>query len=288
MKEIENSISVSQVIAMSNLSLEDLVIFIRKNCYVLLGGALSGLVLGLVITCMLPTKWEASVQVRIGKLHDVFIEPPSQLIARLDNGPFKYNVLKSLNIRGADRTELLYDSLKIQIEKNDLISISLQAFSFNEASRYLSAVIDKIKKDHRTMADPMINRLSRELASIELQLNRVQSEEDKLPSLLQKGIDHVDNKNLSQYMLALGILAIRNEQIRILNDKKQELEEQLSPERTFSTELLRPIDVKEILLVKRVIPIIGIFAGLGLAIGFSTRRCSIPNIKNYANSTLFN
>ena len=49
------------------LSLLDLVAFVRQHSRILLGGALIGGVLGLVIAFALPAEWEANAMIRVGQ-----------------------------------------------------------------------------------------------------------------------------------------------------------------------------------------------------------------------------
>ena len=49
------------------LSLSDLVEFVRHHGAILLGGAIIGSVLGLIIAFALPAQWEANVLIQIGQ-----------------------------------------------------------------------------------------------------------------------------------------------------------------------------------------------------------------------------
>ncbi len=82
------------------ISLSDLVEFIRRQGAALLGGAIIGSVLGLIIAFALPAQWEANVVIKIGTAGKTgaLIELPTEVANRIKYASFVDDVLKRLEI----------------------------------------------------------------------------------------------------------------------------------------------------------------------------------------------
>ena len=101
MNKAENLVVISsENIDENELSLVDLVEFLRKYFHILLGCLLLGLFVSLVTASLLPSEWEATALVRIGKFKNgdnlVSIEPSLQVVDRIKSASFQQDVLKSL------------------------------------------------------------------------------------------------------------------------------------------------------------------------------------------------
>ena len=252
-------------------SLLDLVAFVRQHSLILLGGALIGGVLGLVIAFALPAKWEANAIIRVGQFGKVevkgeAIEPPLQVVDRIKNKSFQNDVLKSLGL-ATDEDEpdakLFRDTLKVKLEKSELINLSLRGMSADEAKQNMSAVVKELKNIHIRMSAPTVSRWHQELESIELELKKASNEADRLAKSLGGQSDALSDRNFSQAALLSNILIAREVELRSFRDRKRVLEEQLSPERTFPTDVMGRIEVSE----KPVFPKKSLFTLAGLFIG---------------------
>ena len=253
------------------LSLLDLVAFIRRNLGILLGGALIGGVLGLAIAFILPAEWEASALVRIGQLGNAgdpgkTIEPSLQVVDRIKNKSFQNDVLKVLGVAIDDndaKAKVFRDTLKVKLEKSELISLTLRGMSPDEAKQNMNAVVNELKNIHLRMLVPTVSRWHQELASIELELKEANTDAERLAKSLAGQSDALNNKNFSQAALLSNILIAREGELRGFRDRKLMLEERRSPERTFATDVLGRVEVS----IKPVFPIKTLFAVAGLVIG---------------------
>jgi len=256
------------------LSLLDLVAFIRRNVRILLGGALIGGVLGLTIAFTLPAEWEASAVIRIGQFGNSGnpgnpgnpIEPPLQAVDRIKNKSFQDDVLKQFEIstdQNDAKVRIFRDSLKGRLEKSELISLTLRGWSADEASQHMSAVINELKNIHTRMSAPTISRWHQELESIELELKQASNEAERLAKSLGVRSNFLNERNFSQAVLASNILIAREGELRSFRDRKRMLEEQLSPERTFATDVLGRVEVS----TEPVFPKKSLFAEAGLFVG---------------------
>jgi hypothetical protein len=274
-----NSMSKSENVALvanndqfdEGISLLDLGAFIRRNLGTLLGGALIGGVLGLALAFIPPSEWEAKALVRIGQYGNAgaagaAIEPPLQVIDRVKYKSFQNDVLKSLGIStGEDdaNAELFRDTLKVKLEKSELINLSLRGRSPDEVKLHMNAVVNELKNIHVRMSGPSINRWKQELESIEQELKQANTQAERLARSLGGQSDSLNDKNFSQAALLSNILIAREGELRSFRDRKRMLEERLSPERTFPTDVLGRIEASQ----KPVFPKKSLFTVAGLGIG---------------------
>jgi len=272
------------------LSLLDLVAFIRRNLRTLFGGALLGGILGLAIAFAVPAKWEASALVRIGQLGSngstgSVVEPALQTIDRITNKSFQNDVLKSQGLSTSEDDAIarnFRDTLKVKLEKSGLISLAVRADSPEKAKLHMSAVINEIKAVHVKMIAPTINRWYQELKSVELELKRASMESDRLENLLNGQSDKSKEKSFAQATLLGNLLFAREGEQKSLRDRKRMLEEQLSPERTFTTQELGRVEVSEkpVFPKKSLFIVAGLFLGLLLGVLFSMLKLFAPKETN--------
>ena len=82
------------------VSLIDLVAFVKRNVLTLISGAILGGILGLVIAFSIAPQWEATALLRVGQLGSTgsAIEPSLQVVDRIKNKSFQNDVLKNLGL----------------------------------------------------------------------------------------------------------------------------------------------------------------------------------------------
>lgn len=268
----------------NELSLVDLIMFVRKNLRILLSSALIGGFLGLAITFSLPAQWEAKALIRVGQLGSVGsvgsvgiqIEPSLQVLDRIKNKSFQNDVLESLGVPLGDKNNkaiYFHDTLKAKLEKSLLVSLALRSASPDEARRNMNAVIKQLKNIHAKMAMPTLDRWHKELASIDYDLKKSSIELERLTKIQKKWSDSLDEKSFSQAILLSSILLAREEELRSLLERKRIFEEQLGPERTFDTDVLGQVEVSTnpVFPKKSLFVISGLLIGLFFGLLFSLK-----------------
>lgn len=253
------------------LSLHDLVAFIRRNLGTLLGGALIGGVLGLAMAFIQPLQWEASTLIQVGQLGNAggvgnAIEPPLRVVDRIKNRSFQNDVLRNLGLMTDEddsTAKVFRDTLKVKLEKSELLNLTLRGMSPDEAKLHMSAVVNELKKIHARISVPTISRWHQELASIERELKQANTEAEGLAKSLDSQSNLINDKNFSQVALLSNILIMREVELREFHDQKRMLEERLSPERTFDTNVLGRIEIS----TKPVFPKKSLYILAGLVTG---------------------
>ena len=258
------------------LSLYDIVVFLRKNYRILLGGALLGIVLGLCAALLLPTEWEATALIRVGQsgnadktlnsIQPVLVEPALQVVDRIKNISFQKEVMKKIGLsqnEDDDKNKLFRNSLKAKLEKSDLISINIRGLSADSAKLHLDTVVNQLKSIHTKMLAPTINRWRQEFAAIELELKVTNADLQRLTKSLDGSSKSLNPSSFAQAALLSNIIIARGGELRGFRERKLILEEMLSPERTFVTAVIGQIEVSN----KAVYPKKSFFAIAGLIIG---------------------
>ena len=144
------------------VSLIDLVAFVKRNVLTLISGAILGGILGLVIAFSIAPQWEATALLRVGQLGSTgsAIEPSLQVVDRIKNKSFQNDVLKNLGLSSPeddDTANSFRDSLKVKLEKSDFIALSIRGSSQSEAKKNLDAVIAEVKQIHSQMLTPVLS-----------------------------------------------------------------------------------------------------------------------------------
>ena len=256
------------------LSLLDLVAFVRRNFYTLLIGLFLGGTLGLVIAFSMPAQWEATALLRIGQLGNAgnagnagnVIEPTLLVVDRIKNRSFQNDALKNLGLSTSENDKLakyFKNTLKVKLEKSDLVNLAIRGSSPETAKQNMSAIINEIESIHNKMLEPTVHRWQQELASIHLELDQANAKQERLEKSLNGQTGSLNEKNFSQAALLSNILLAREAELKSLRDRKRMLEEQLSPARTFSTKIIGRVEISE----KPVYPKKPLFAALGLIFG---------------------
>lgn len=267
MNKIESpALSVSQQADDGEMSLQDLVDFFQKYYQILICGLLFGLIFSLVIAFMLPAEWEATALVRIGQFGGGGIEPSLQVVDRIKSASFQQDVIKIMNSNlPDDNTDDKLQSLKVKLEKSDLITISWRGLTKDAAKSNLNVVVNELVSIHKEKFETVVNRWNGELMSTGLAMQVAVAE----TSQLNKTLDRLgaSEKTFSENALISNTLLVREKEMQFYRERKRVLEEQLSPERTFITEILGNVIVSKepVFPKKKLFALAGAFLGLFLA-----------------------
>lgn len=268
------------------LSLLDLVMFVRRHGAILLGGTLIGGVLGLAVAFALPAQWEASALILVGQLRGAdlvepgadlvgadLVEPPSRVVDRVTQKSFKDDTLKRMDVSPDEsnpKASLLLNSLKVKVEKSGLVGVRVRGATPDEAARFANALIVELISAHTKIAEPTLQHWHDEIEKIDMELIRLNSEIEGLNSeieglnnLLARSAREFSAASLFQAISASNALLDRKTESHKFLERKRTLQEQINPERTFPTSSFGQIEVS----AQPVFPKKSIFAASGLVIG---------------------
>lgn len=269
------------------VSLIDLVAFVKRNLFILISGAILGCILGLGVAYAVAPQWEATALLRVGQFGNAgnagnAIEPTLQVVDRIKNRSFQNDVLKNLGPSTSENDKLakkFRDTLKVKLEKSDLVNLAIRGSTPETAKQNMSAIINEIASIHNKMLEPTVHRWQQELASIQLELDQANAKQERLEKSLNGQTGSLNDKNFSQAALLSSILLAREVEFKSLRDRKRMLEEQLSPARTFSTKVIGRVEVSEdpAYPKKPLFAALGLFFGLLIALFWSVLQSSIRN-----------
>lgn len=254
----------------------DLVNFIRRNFIYLFWGMLLGVVVALILAMLLPKQFSATALVKIGEIANInaagtatgsTIEPSLQVVDRIKSRSFQDDVLKALKISVDDDDSALVkqfrNSLKVKLEKSELISLSVNANSRAQANAMMQGVLNQLNTAHYKISYPTIARLKLELVSVNNELKFADVEMKQLSKTLEIQSEKTIDMKFSQFVLLNSLRMSKEEEYRNFRDSKRMLEERLSPERTFPTHVLGRVEVSK----NPVYPNYTIFGSAGLVLG---------------------
>ena len=229
-----------------------------------------GLALAIVLT--ISPQWEANVLVRIGQFGNTgnTVEPTLQVVDRIKSQSFQNGVLLSLGLptdKDNSKVKLFRDKLKVKLEKSELIALTLRAESAEDANLQLTAVTNQLRSIHEKILEPAVQRWRQELALLDLQLQQSKDEMIRLKTRLNASLT-TNEKNFPQFALISNVLITREAELRGFIDTKQTLEDRLSSERTFSTQVQGRVEVSEspVFPNKRLFLMVGFMLGLVLGV----------------------
>ena len=280
--QFSESVSAKQNVAANEteladeFDLSDVINFIRRNFICLLSGALLGLAIGGLLVALLPKQFEATALVKIGEIANVngagvatgsTIEPSLQVVDRIKSRSFQDDVLNTLKISTDDDDSALVkqfrNSLKIKLEKSELISLSVNANSRAQANALMQGVVNQLNTVHYKMSYPTIARLKLELDSVNNEIKLADEEVKQYSKVLEMQSEKITDMKFSQTVMLSNIRMSKAQEYRNFRDNKRMLEERLSPERTFLTHMLGRIEVSK----TAVFPKYSIFMVAGLFLG---------------------
>ena len=271
------------------LTIIDVFKFLRVNFRFFSIGAILGCVIGLGVAYAVTPQWEATALLRIEQLGNAgnagnAIEPTLQVVDRIKNRSFQNDVLKKLGLSTSENDKLakyFINTLKVKLEKSDLVNLAIRGSSPENAKRNMSAIINEIESIHNKMLEPTVHRWQQELASIQSELDQANARQERLEKSLNRQAGSFNDKNFSQAALLSNILLTREAEFKSLRDRKRILEEQLSPARTFSTKVIGRVEVSE----DSVFPSKPVFSLVGLLLGllFSVLWKVLPPVSERKN-----
>lgn len=266
------------------VSLIDLVAFVKRNLFILISSAILGCILGLGVAYAVAPQWEATALLRVGQLANAgnAIEPTLQVVDRIKNRSFQNDVLKNLGLSRSENNDLaknFRNTLKVKLEKSDLVNLAIRGSSPETAKQNMSAIINEIESIHNKMLEPTVHRWQQELASVQSELDEANAKQERLEKSLNGQNGSLNDKNFSQAALLSSILLARESEFKSLRDRKLMLEEQLSPTRTYSTKVIGRVEVSEdpAYPKKPLFAVLGLFFGLLIALFWSVLQSSIQN-----------
>jgi capsular polysaccharide biosynthesis protein len=258
----------AQVVREVELSLADIFAIIKKYRQVLLiAPIIFGIAAYILVAFVIAPKWEASGLLQVGQVGPKLVEPIANVVARMLQPSFAVAVLSQTNFKPQDlpAVKALYEnSLKVKkIPDADLVEFHLKGYSSDMARTLAISTVSYLQKNHDEMMAASVAPIKAQIQSANGDIQTLRAEMDSLKKQLQDKHDW----NSSNATLAAIVLQDKSNQLRELIQRKQFLDEQLSPTVTFTTKTFGDVTVSEGPVSPKKPVIIGMAILLGLFSG---------------------
>jgi capsular polysaccharide biosynthesis protein len=229
-------------------------LIVRRRAWVLATLALSVLT-ALVAIQIIEPSWEAKAIVQVGQTGQLepdvrppqLIESTPRVVERLKSRSFQDGVLTSIELRAdaqSNAADLFRATLRVAAIPNaDLIEITVRGYSREEAKQFAEGLVTRLKAKHIELARPTVAKLEDQLSAVKRDATGVREQLEQSSRLGELSKRERGAEYVARNLLAKNVVVALEERIRTLNTKRLILEEQLSPTRTFPTDLLEPIYV---------------------------------------------
>lgn len=267
----------------------DINTFLQRHALRLAACIAFGAGVALVSTWVISPLWQAKTTIQNGQLYLVTstgptvvnVEPPARTVDRIKVGSFQDNVLKQLNLPVDDganaETDLIRRSFDVRLLRNsDLIELSVRNYSPAEASRVLQQYVRRLAEEHAYLAKPTLDRLSEEMRQVQSDLSMALARQSELEKRSKDRYKASIAGQFSENVLLDNMLGTNAADIRLLQQRRNTLLEQLNPERTFNTRMIGETEVsREPVFPKRsLFAVSGGLVGLLLGLVWTVWRAS--------------
>ncbi|MGY2487102.1 hypothetical protein [Cupriavidus sp. CP313] len=249
--------------------------FLNKAKYWLVLGAFLGGSIGYGSAFLVRPQWEATLLLQVGQIagdegtNSMVLEPPGRAVDRMRSGPFLEAVIARLQLpnvpdQPSPEADLILKSANVvQMRGSDLLQLSVRGYSEKQAAQFAQGFESELTQVHLAIANPAIERMKEEQASVDHSLTAEQERRADLLKLAQEQLRGDLGRKFSESVVVTQMLAQNDLALRQLERRKRVVKEQLDPARTFNTHALGVPDVSR----RPVFPRKSAFAAAGLLAG---------------------
>ena len=276
----------------AEISIIDILFFIRNNYKFILLSGLIGLVLSIILIAITPRVYEASVQIQMAQISPnsnsnsnsnnmnplgVSIEESTLLIARLSSPTsFSASVIEACGKQNdANPGETLAKSIKLSAVKglNNVVVLKTYGPTSEKSYTCANAIFELIKFSQAQILAPYLEEAQTRLAADQLRLAKVQ--------------DLVTKADKSGAAMSAAYLSSRDE-IKYLLDEITALQNVTMSSQSRATRLVAPIYVSDTPITPKKRPWLsgGLLGGLLLGFLIALSRQMLVKLKSQVNGVL--
>jgi len=276
----------------AEISIIDILFFIRNNYKFILLSGLIGLVLSIILIAITPRVYEASVQIQMAQISPnsnsnsnsnnmnplgVSIEESTLLIARLSSPTsFSASVIEACGKQNdANPGETLAKSIKLSAVKglNNVVELKTYGPTSEKSYTCANAIFELIKFSQAQILAPYLEEAQTRLAADQLRLAKVQ--------------DLVTKADKSGAAMSAAYLSSRDE-IKYLLDEITALQNVTMSSQSRATRLVAPIYVSDTPITPKKRPWLsgGLLGGLLLGFLIALSRQMLVKLKSQVNGVL--
>lgn len=212
----------------------------------MLAGLLTALLAAGVFLAITPSRYEATILVRIGRVGMVDAVAQARLVEPLDRtreralGNVSDNVLSAfLGWTGDERERLLKESYQVTVSGDEALRIRLRGYSPEDARRAVEASAAMLSDAHRALAEAVAVQRSREYAGVVADIADAEAFLRRIKPLA-KGAVPLDRSRELAWLQAVSSEMNQKSQLRGLRNKEMALTEAMKPEHVTPTRAVEP------------------------------------------------
>lgn len=228
-----------------------------------------------MLTFVLPKKWEAVATIRIGHLpldgssnQFKLLEDPKQTVERLKLREFKEKVLSAMGLPVEDdvddRSELVIETLKGgAIKDTEFVNLTIRGYSKLDAEHALEAAVKELQSEHAAIIAPIQKGMLEELQRTKDQVAIVSADVKAINDKMQLSGIYKTNAEFAPSIVAINLLATKEAEVSALKIRVANLNVSLTALAEQSTKVINKIQVGKY----AVFPKNSLFLGAGLFLG---------------------
>lgn len=212
----------------------------------MLAGLLAALLVAGIFLVITPSRYEATVLVRIGKVGMVdavaqarLVEPPDKSQERALGGVSGNVLSASLGWTGDERERLLKESYQVTVSGDESLRIRLRGYSPEDARRAVEASVAMLSDAHRALAEALIVQRSREHAGVVADIAEAEAFLRRIKPLAKEAVP-LDKSRELVWLQALNGEMNQKSQLRTLRHKELALAEAMKPDHVTPTRAVEP------------------------------------------------
>ena len=247
----------------------------RRHLRLLLAWAVLGTLMAVGIAFLIPKQWPATMLFQVGQIGSAgsLLTDPNNVVQRIKFPGFIDQVLQAeqlpLEASLDARSAMIRKSLAASIAKGgNLLEMRVLGRSPEEAKENLQAAFQVLQSEHEKLLKPTVTRLEKNLADAKAALQKMEDERSAILEPIKKfNRDGTIERKFSESILLASMLKSSESEIRVFREQINNLDEQLSPYRTFNTKAVAPAYVPQhaVYPKKSIAAVIGFFLGLLLS-----------------------
>lgn len=275
--------------SMESLNLSAFVHILRHHKALIGSLAVTSLLLSTLYVFGINPEWEATALVRVGQVAAIsgcgghLVEPPQQVVERVMQESFEDSVLSELGIAldSSDGEGKLYRA-KLGarlVSGTDAFEVKLRGHSSKQARQFIAATVGQIKRVHHKLYNPSIQHMRSQIVEISRDIESAVNERmATLRSITESNARTESGDGFSQVALVSYVVSSRDSDILELKRRKSDIEEALSPLRTYPTSIVSAVSLsKKPVYPKKSLTIVvggmtGLLAGILVALLLDSRR----------------
>ena len=224
------------------ISIWDVVNFLKEGWRWLAGGLLLGLVCALAYVLVMPKKYEAQALFQGAKVLGSDLEATQQLIERLKFPTFYTpDQLKACDIPADNPAVVLAKRINpVLLKGTNILQVTYQARSSEMAVQCLDAVMDRVIDSQNQQSSAALESAKRQLQETKSQLAEVERIQSVLDKRSMGSLDAADAK-FSQTVLLMSASLSKKDQIATLRKSILEQMASIEPPATRPAQLIEPI-----------------------------------------------